>query len=135
LNSEVIFIVVVLLLNSQCRYRVNLESRSVFVDRASIRMVFGRMINVVKGFPRHRDDMRMHDFKNLVRFDRERKLGVCPTEYLLAKLAPSRPNRDFDANASLLPSGVLQGDVNVAVSLNSHVNNAACQRIPSLLGS
>lgn len=112
---------------------MNLKGRCVLVNRAAVGVVLRGVVNVVKRFARHSDDVRVNDLENLVRFDAKRKFRIGPTENRLTNFAPPGANRNFDANPGRFLSGrVFQGNVNVAVGLDSHINNAARERIPFL---
>ena len=98
-------------------------------------MVFRGMIDIVKRLALYRDDVRVKNLENLVRFDRERKTSVSPTEYLLPNFAPHRADWDFNANCPGLVSGrVSEHDVNIAVRFNPYVDSSTLELVPFLFG-
>jgi hypothetical protein len=82
-------------------------------------MIRGRVCNVVKGFARHRDHMRLKKFELFGCLETERKTPQRPTENSLPNLAPLGANRNFRANGSYsVFAGVFKCDVNVSVCLD-----------------
>ena len=63
-------------------------------------MIGRRMANIIKGFARHRDDMRLANFQSVRGLDAEWKFLRCLTEYRLPNLTPFWPNRNLGANRS-----------------------------------
>ena len=96
-------------------------------------MIRGRVANVIKGFSRDRDHMRLSNLERVRGFDAERKLLRRPTENSLPNLAPLRANGNFGANRSnTVAVGILKRDVNVPVCFHFCVNDAAsASRLPS----
>ena len=97
-------------------------------------MIGRRMANIIKRFARHRDDMRLGNFKCVRGLDAEWKLLRCPTEYCLPKLTLPWANRNLGANCpEVVSGGILKRDVNVAVCFHFCVNDAASESIPLFL--
>jgi hypothetical protein len=66
-------------------------------------------------------------------FDNEWKLLRRPAKHCLPNLAPPWANWNFGANSSgVVPGGIYERDMNVAVRFHLCVNDAACQSVPLL---
>jgi hypothetical protein len=77
-------------------------------------MIRGRMANVIKGFSRNRNHMRLANFERVSGFDAKWKLLRRPTEYSLPELAPLWANRNLGADRSdVVPSYIYKRNVNV----------------------
>ena len=70
-------------------------------------MIGRRVANVIKGFSRDRDHMRLANLDRMRGFYTEWKLLRCPTEYCLPNLTPLWANRNLGANSSdVVPVGL-----------------------------
>jgi hypothetical protein len=97
-------------------------------------MIRGRVANVIKGFSRNRDHMRLTNFERVRGFDAEWKLLCRPPENNLPQFAPLGANRNLSANGSdRVSGGIFKRNVNVAVCLHFCVNDAPCKCVPFLL--
>src|SRR5215467_9127881 len=97
-------------------------------------MIRWRVGDVVKGFARNRDDV-LGNCKVVHALNRECKLLLRPAEHHLPNLTPFWANGNFGADSSgVLAVSILKRKMNIAVCFYFCVNNAACKRVPFLLG-
>src|SRR5215472_15122424 len=97
-------------------------------------MICWRVCDVVKRFARNSDDV-LGNCKVVHALDCEWKLLRRPAEHNLPNLTPFWANRNFGTDSSgVVAVGVLKRKVNIAVSLDFGVNDAARKRIPFFLG-
>ena len=77
-------------------------------------MIRRRVANVIKGFSRDRDHMRLEKFERVRGFDVERKLLRRPAENSLPNLTPLGANRNFSTNGSdCVSAGIFKRDMPV----------------------
>ena len=82
-------------------------------------MIRGRVANVIKGFSRDRDHMRLAKFERVSGFDTEWKLLRRPSEHCLPNLTRLWVDGNLGADSShAVAPGILKRNVQIAVRLD-----------------